>query len=350
MMSVLLCAGFAYPAPPSSTDVDRAIESFDEILEVFFRGPSRNERVDLVNREVDVFNEWIVHENERIDAERLEVEDYFQSMEQVRLRIEQMDGELGRTPDRGDTSAIRVYNDIVADRNRIVARYTEMSVFYTEMLDSYRLATERFETESDEMRRRVGIRKSAMEEWTDSYDTWIESGGDETFHHGLNRLFAALCTERRSAGRTDRLEEAIDKIRRMRDELGEWSAEQEKRMENGLIILPARMGGSETCWFILDTGASLVSLSPEMVDALGWGDLQGDVVESSVAGGLTVSGRTIEIPKIEMLGVSAEGVDGKVLRESHVGVDGLLGRSFLKQFRLIVEEGVGGDVRLERVR
>ena len=166
----------------------------------------------------------------------------------------------------------------------------------------------------------------------------MDSQKDLTFFADLNRFYARLCQEKRRAGKSRELDADIRRVRSIRQELGDHAVKSHESRKSGLVIVKALLDRKEECFFIVDTGASLVTLSQALVDALGLSDRLGDEIGLSLAGGKRVKGRKLVIPEITVLGRTARDIDAVVLGESAVGVDGLLGQSFLDRFAYRIDK------------
>jgi predicted aspartyl protease len=148
----------------------------------------------------------------------------------------------------------------------------------------------------------------------------------------LNRTFLNLHRKRQAGNNNLLLNEQIQKIRNLRKELGAYAINQAKSQENGLVIISGIIGRKEEFHFIVDTGANYVSLTPEMVEVLGLKKRLGEVTDLRLAAGKTAWGQKIVYPYISVLGMEEQDVPGIAIPEKQVGIDGLLGRSFLKRF------------------
>jgi predicted aspartyl protease len=148
----------------------------------------------------------------------------------------------------------------------------------------------------------------------------------------LNRTFLNLYRKKRSANNNLLLNEQIQKIRNIRKELGTYAIKQAESEENGLVIISAIVCRKEEVHFIVDTGANHVSLTPEVVEVLGLKERLGEVTDLKLAAGKTAWGRKIIYPSISVLGMEEQDVSGIAIPEKNVGIDGLLGRSFLNRF------------------
>ncbi|MBN1827055.1 MAG: clan AA aspartic protease [Candidatus Eisenbacteria bacterium] len=290
---------------------EAAVASFEREWSSRFVGDPGGAPLDSLNLSIREYNAWNLAEGDRLDAERKALEE-----ERIALAL----------PNREDDEAA------AAHRAR---------------LERYNEGARDFSARSAARQAELDARRAALEARIEEQRLWREGGGAEKYWAELNRFFANLHEERRRSGDPERFDGCVERTRAIRAALGARAARIESAKENGLLVVPARLGGEEG-WFLVDTGASLLSLSPELVDALGWTHLLGDTLESAVAGGLIAVGRELIVPQITVLGVTAKNVRAKALVETHPGVDGLLGRSFLSRFRLIVDDRAEQRVRLER--
>ena len=137
----------------------------------------------------------------------------------------------------------------------------------------------------------------------------------------------------------------INRTRSIRHELGKIAISN-SHDENGMILVPVTLCRRETSVYIVDTGARAVTVPPALVEALGLTDQIGEAVDVSLAGGLRISGPELIIPQLSVDGMEAENVRAVVLKEPMVGVDGLLGLSFLNRFSYRIEKKGWGDTKL----
>jgi clan AA aspartic protease (TIGR02281 family) len=106
------------------------------------------------------------------------------------------------------------------------------------------------------------------------------------------------------------------------------------------------MVGDEPCCFIVDTGAQLVCLPTELIGALGLSGSLGSEATLTLAGGQKLRGRSIVLPRVAVGDRVATGVAGTAVAASEVGIDGLLGQSFLKRFVYTIDETRPGKLIL----
>jgi hypothetical protein len=198
--------------------------------------------------------------------------------------------------------------------------------------------------ELDQARSRFDTERQSIKARMDDYQAFKDKGQDLVFFTGLNRLLADARAACRSHPDPDLLA-ALDQVRGCRRELARWAMAHEAAQDDGLVLVEAVVD-DEPCCFIVDTGAQLVCLPRELVDAL---DLTGSLGEEStltLAGGQKVRGRSITLPRIAVAGMTGAAVNGTAVPASEVGIDGLLGQSFLKRYIYTIDETRPGKLFL----
>jgi hypothetical protein len=134
------------------------------------------------------------------------------------------------------------------------------------------------------------------------------------------------------------LQPYINKVRAMRRDLAMHAIKQQEEAENGLLIVQVTLSQSEQCHMFVDTAASVVTITPELVEVLALSDKIGDEVEVTLAGGIRIKAPQLALPIMTVYGMTAEYIKALVLKESHVGVDGCIGLSFLNRFDYVIEK------------
>ena len=115
-------------------------------------------------------------------------------------------------------------------------------------------------------------------------------------------------------------------------------------------MIEAALAGNEIagepCFFIVDTGAMRTTVAPGLVRALGIP--LGEETEFTLAGGKKMKGRKIVLRVLTVGKVTERDVDAAAVKVSEVGIDGLLGQSFLKRFVYAIDESRKGKLILRR--
>lgn len=98
------------------------------------------------------------------------------------------------------------------------------------------------------------------------------------------------------------------------------------------LVADVILNGKTHARLLVDTGASLVTLSPEILTALGPEAIHRGAITTTVADGRAVQAEAIELNTVEVGGTRARHVMAAVITGRLQGVDGLLGMSFLGRF------------------
>jgi clan AA aspartic protease (TIGR02281 family) len=319
-------------------DIDSRLNKFEKIMDAFFRGKPREKGASMINRLVDDYNVWIKSQDSQIGAWREKLSKEFKALEALKKQIETLDQRLMTEPDSSDEKAVQEYNAKVIERNALVEKYNKEGKIYMTLESAYNTANKKLKEEIFVREKNLEAQKKEYETFIETYNRWINEKRDEAFFKELNRFYAELIEQNRRGENKGRSNKYINRLRAIRQELGQLAVDDENNRENGVLIVKAIFPEKEICFLILDTGASRVSLSPEMADVLGLSEKLGDEIETLVAGGMTVKGRSVDIPWIIVAGQTAKNIQGIILSSSKPGIDGLLGRSFLKRFILDIDD------------
>ena len=317
------------------TKIADEINEFDKIMESYFRTDLVQEVTALQNRAIDDFNEWAQSSKATLEAERQMLEHQMGPLREIEAQAEILGERLEREQPSQPAS-----NDIIDAYNRLIAEYNSLSKRHKELFQTYqeseRAYNRRVEDHNREFARHDEQVKAVLQKAGDrfnAYRRWIQERGDERFAKSLNSCYASLMRElRQPGGDSWELKQSIGRVRSIRSELSEHARRQEETAEHGVIVAEATLCGSEQCLMIVDTGASVVSINPEMVEILGITNHVGDKVEISLAGGVRIKAPQLVIPSMAVQGMKAEYVKAIVLEEHHPGVDGCIGSSFLNRF------------------
>lgn len=180
--------------------------------------------------------------------------------------------------------------------------------------------------------------QKAAENRADAVKHWREDGQNRFFEE-VNRTYAALLQAKRGGhGAGAELEGLLVRVRKIRAELAENAQTEEKKTEHGLLLVPARLCGVEDTCLMVDCGATVSSITPEMVDILGIQEFVGEEVELSLPNAIRIKAPQLLIPKISVNGSDAEFVKAVVLRQTMPGVDGCVGLSFMHRFDYDIEK------------
>lgn len=111
--------------------------------------------------------------------------------------------------------------------------------------------------------------------------------------------------------------------------------------QSGSIFVDALLNRKTTAHFMLDTGASTMLITKDVAKKLGINtDYKKDVVQVQVADGRNVNAKYIVLESVNVQGSEAKNVEAAVLLDDSKNAgyqDGLLGMSFLKNFKFKID-------------
>ena len=320
----------ASKSTPAAQATDR-LKQFETLMDRFYRGDPLGKAKQSLNGLIDEYNRTVEAGGARQVAERKKLQAEIETLEGLQKHIENLGSTLAHKPDERDRAAVETYNSQVDRRNALVKQYNELGKPFQEHQRGHNAAVAQLKEELKKRHEQLDDRKAAVEQQIAAYRHWVENGDDLAFFKDLNRFYAELSREHREHPDPETAK-TLARLQVLRNELGEYAVKSHQRAANGLVIVEATVCGRERCFLIVDTGASTVTISPALVEALGLTDHLGGQVEAMLAGGLKTRGRELVVPRIAVLGKEAGDVAAVMLDPPEVGVDGLLGLSYLKQF------------------
>ncbi len=314
--------------------IPEKIKKFEEIMEHFFRQDPIEYANKTLRNNVEDYNLLIATKKQEFKKRSDELEAIFQTIKENENQIKEYDKRLeNEKPDQQIPDSIEAYNQKVQDRNRLVEKQKELVDEYNSMHETYAKEVDEFNKTSAQKNSQLDDIEKKNKENASNYQQWISSSGPEKFYGDINRFYASLQKEKRdNKDNIPDLDDHVFKIGKIRKELGVLTQSKHKSSLNGLLIVETTVCNSETSYMLVDTGASLTSLTDEMVDILNLREFIGEEIEITLPNALRIKAPQLLIPGISVNGMQAEYIKGIVLRESIAGVDGCLGLSFLDRF------------------
>ena len=332
----------ALPAQAPSEFAAR-LQSADTIMDRFYRGDPVAVRQKAVNAEVDAFNAQVAETNARLDRARADAERANEPMKALEAQIGEDDRQLAAQADSPDQAAQRQRNRLIDARNGRVDRYNELLGQAKARAAAYEDLARQAQDALERQRARLKQHREALQARVQDLEAFQEQGRDLVFFQGLNRLLADLRQAQRAGAP---LAGELARARALRRELATWAIARQNAQEYGLVVAEAQVG-DEPCWFIVDTGASRVCLSLEVIVAAGCENRLSGESTLVLAGGQKIRGREVVFPAIAVNGQAARDVAGSAVPASEVGLDGLLGQSFLRHFTWTLDAGKAEPLALQ---
>ncbi|WP_005037350.1 retropepsin-like aspartic protease [Holophaga foetida] len=342
LVPVLMSPVFAQDA----SGFENRIRAAESVVERFYRGERLEEARKRVNAQVDAFNERVNQWNTRLDQARVEAEREAKPLGDLESQLAALDKPLALRPDPRDAEAVRRFNRRLEERNALVGRYNALVDQIKASADAYEALARQSRDELQRDRERLQDEQQALASRVGALESFQEDGRDVGFFQGLNRLLADLRQQQRSRGGSG-LQREVERVRGLRRELARWAMAQQLAQENGLVLVEALVG-DEPCCFIVDTGAQRVCLSTEIIVAAGCEGFLGRESTLVLAGGQKIRGRQLDFPAVTVKGMTEQSVAGSAIPASEVGIDGLLGQSFLRRFVYTLDSGKAEPLTLVR--
>jgi clan AA aspartic protease (TIGR02281 family) len=316
------------PLPPHET-----VAQCLAIMDAYYRRDPREELPAKINAAIDTFNESAKGRVSEFEAERHKLNEMVDSIKEMGERVGKLDDQLKKQKKTSMTNEeVPAYNQLVTQYNELGTKYVAKRAEYDKRNATLEEAVAEFRKISADSKRKIDEVKMTGEKRIAEYVDWHTTDKGLAFFEWVTTTYACLIQMKKTGNGPAQLDEDLATIRAMRRELGEHTRQRQERLENGLIVVPGNLCGREDSYFIVDTGASVVTLSPSMVESLGLSDQLGQVVTITLAAGIRIQGRELTIPQLTVYGKTAEQVKAVMVAPSVVGVDGLLGHSFLNQF------------------
>jgi clan AA aspartic protease (TIGR02281 family) len=324
------------------------LDIIESIMERYFRVGPGTHTIEKLNSAIDSYNNLVEMSNEtrRKESEKLQKEKL--PLDEMDAKIDKMYKELNSKPMLTDQKAVENHNEKVKQYNGLIEKRKVLLQEYNSKVDVYNRSIEIQNAGIEKNKAELQELKIKTNSFIEEENEWVNSKKDIEFSRSVNGLYAEISAELRSLPRDSKLQRDLARARSFRRELFEFT--KKKNIENpegGVIVLPGVIIGEEI-YFLLDTGANSVTITPEIVRALGYENLVGEETEHSIAGGYTAKGRRITLPELSVAGFKSQNVNAAVLNESSVGIDGLLGISFLKDYKIMIDFNAENKVKFSR--
>jgi len=312
--------------------VETQIRKYEKIVHDFYQ----EDVIDLANNylrdAINDFSEWCEEQKPQIDTSRVALDHSLESIRALEERINDIRKQI--RPEKLDMSN----NDTIARHNERIERCNSLTAQHQRMADDYkqqeRLYNERVEQFNQEQRnRQTEIETVALDlrqkvEW---YQKWIAQNKPMTFWRGVNRLYASLIQSAQDSTDYTVVQLYSERLKRIRRQLSDHMMQQYTGM-GGCHIVRSILCDSEECCLSVDSGASVTSITPEMVEILRLGNSLGDEVEIVLPNAIHIKARQLTIPKIKVQQMKVDFVKAVVLKDSVLGIDGCIGLNFLDKF------------------
>lgn len=332
-LALVLSLGLSAQAP-----FEARFTEIEQVLDRHYRQPRLEEARERSNRAIEAFNARSKTVNAELAEARVTMEKALAPGKAAYAELQKLDAELKASiPDWKDKEGNAKYATRIEARNALGRKVNELNAEGQRAVDAYNALTEKAKAELDLGREKVLADQASLNQRLGEYEKFVKSREDIAFFTRVNRLLAEIRMAAREKGDLPDLAGALTKVRAIRRELAAWAMAGQAMNPTGLVVVEVRVG-DEPCWLIVDSGATETVLNQEVAEAAGLGGEQGEAVNLVVVGGMRLQGRRIPIPRLTVAGQTQANVSATAVRPTDVGIDGLLGQSFLKAYVYTIDE------------
>lgn len=306
----------------------------EAVLAAHYRGEPLDLARTKSNLAIDAFNARLKSDQVELGAAKEALERSLAPLRETQASLwallKALDAVLKEIPDGNDKPGNTRYQAKVQERRVLMGKINPLVEQENAAVAAYNAKLSQIQEVQTKEEAEVRSGREAVDRRAAAFDAFAKGEGDLAFFTELNRLLV----EARKAGDAA----ALAKVRALRRELGTWAMATEASTPHGLMLLEVRIG-DEAAWLVLDTGASEVTVAPEVLEAAGISLVAGEDTTFVVVGGQRIGGRAVRLPQLTVAGQSQADLPATAVRPCQVGVDGLLGQGFLKGFVYTVDEG-----------
>ena len=319
-------------------DIQDRINACERAFDQFISEGSVDEIGASLGAAVDDFNAWLEEEKNEIQKQATLIAKDLESLRHTEAEIDASAKRLeDEKPDPGNAEATQAFNDLVKAHNDLVRTHQERGSAYQRAQTDHNAQVDGLNQQAERRRRDVeSLQKEAQQEH-DTLRAWQEGGGLGRLADEVNSLYAQLRRSSRDPSPAPETAPLIDRTQALRKALGAYAAKTQKQDAHGMTLTEATLCGDEPSYLIVDIAASLTTITPELVEALGLQEHVGDEVELALPNAIRIKAPQLLIPKLEVSDMEAEFVKAVVLKSPMPGVDGCLGLSFLNRFDFTIE-------------
>jgi hypothetical protein len=295
------------------------------------------------NSAIEGFNLWNTEQRTTIGRQQAELENEHRSIDADQLELKALIAEIQQAQvDTTDAVAVAHHNQRVADTEQRMEQHAARVDAFNQQQQALGETIQQYNQAASERAELAERAQDRAQSKMSVANAWFEQEGPAELWRQLRKLRAQLAILARKSPQagTPALHQRLEQLRIV---VQEWAAARQAANPHGLVLSDAVLHSGEGrcsagCQMIVDTAASTATITREMVDILGIGDLVGEEVVLNLPNAIRIKAPTVLIPAIEVQGRRAEWVKGVVLDESIPGLEGSLGMSFLSRFSYQIQD------------
>jgi predicted aspartyl protease len=317
----------------------RKLKKFDKIVHSYFRNDPFELYNASVRNTVSELNSRTEKKNAELNQQREKLKNEFKLIKDVEKKISGLAEEIKNIQfNPRDTLAAESYNKLVEEHNKLIKDYETLLTEYRKNEDVFNKHVKKINADNAKSKSDIDTFIKETKGKLDEYQRWIIKHGPQKLFSDLNQFYALLIeTSKNAEGNSEELTKYLKAFQNLRQEIAQHTKREQSSQKNGALIVQCVLCGQEEVCLSVETGSSVVSLTPEMVKILGIEDHVGDEVELILAGNIRIKAPELLIPSLSVYGHEAKFVKAVVLKHALPGIDGGLGLSFLNRFNFRIE-------------
>jgi predicted aspartyl protease len=323
---------------PAATLAARVTEA-EAVVARHYRGEPLEVQRRRVTADIAAFNAETAAAKQKLEAAKAALDAKLKPLRELEGRLEALDQKLAKPPvaTESRTSPAEVaFEAALKERKACFAQHQALRDAVEPHRAAYNTQVQASNEAMTARRAAVIEAQKAVNARVDALAAFRKGNGEVAFYAGLTKLLGDC----RKAGDPA----LLARVRGLRRELFAYAQAWAASEPFGPILVEVRIGDEAAC-LMVDTGAMRTGLSPELAGVLGLP--QGEEATMVLAGGSLLRGRTVVLPEVTVSGVTAREVPAVLFPATEVGIDGLLGQTFLKGFTYSVDEGSPEKLRLK---
>lgn len=319
-------------AEPKVAPISQTVENLQMVMDQYYRTEPKAYS-EQVNNSIKSYNKWVTSCSSELKTNQQILDKQKEQINHIETQIKSKKSAIKKikTPSMFQDQ-IQAYNAKVMEVNGLIENHKQLCENYNQNQKILINSLEDFKKKQTAQEKELDELKSTAEKRIEMYTGWHNSEKGKLFFIQVNEVLSQLHNLEKQGINLKETEKQLCSIRAIRNELGEFEKKCQDKKENGLIIVKAKLCGKENAHFIVDTGASTVTIPLQLIKVLELTDKLGKEVTLILAAGIKIKGREVIIPEMSVFGKSAKDVKAVVVPPSTPGVDGLLGHTFLNKF------------------
>ena len=255
---------------PTFRNPTLVIQELDQVMDRFYRHVAVDDIIDDFNQDIEASQQ----------AYNAEIAAFNAQVEAINAFADQL---------KRDLAAINRMKPNAKQRDKKVAAHNTNVEKHEQMIAALERDKKRLARLEKRLQRESRSSRRAVNRAINDYQAWYRDGKDVAFNKRLSQLYAHLVRQVYQHDPNNRLTpqtaQQLEQVRQMRNDLVTWKKRRNEESPVTMLYIEVILNGQERTNYLLDTGASSVTLSYPMVYALGLEDQLGDEVTVSLAGG-----------------------------------------------------------------